>query len=85
MDIDQLASSFKTLKELRQYCNTQYNVINSLNQKIVAQAEEIKHLQDLLSKSTPLLSDASGQLDIYKDVSDELIVCLTQIKMCHFV
>lgn len=81
MDIDQLAQSFKTLKELRHYCDSQMMVISELNKKIVALQEENKHLQDLLSKSTPIISDASGSLEIYKNMTNELAVCLMQIKI----
>ncbi len=81
MNIDQLAKNFKTLKELRQYCNSQYAVITELNKKIVQLEEENKHLQELLSKSTPIIDNASGTLEIYKDISDELATCLMQIKL----
>lgn len=79
--IDELAKNFKSLKELRQYCNSQYNVIISLNKKIVTLEEENKHLKELLAKSTPLLNEANGTLEVYKDVSDELATCLMQIKI----
>lgn len=79
--IDQLAQNFKSLKELRQYCNSQYAVINSLNKKIVMQEEEIKHLKELLTKSAAIVDDSSGSLQIYKDISDEQATCLMQIKI----
>lgn len=80
-NIDQLAENFKTLKELKQYCNSQYSVITSLNQKIVRLEEENKNLKDMLSKSTPIVQDSGGGLEIHQNISDELAVCLMQIKM----
>lgn len=80
-DIDQLANNFKSLKELRQYCNSQYQVITSLNQKIVKLDEENKHLKELLAQSTPILDQNSGSLEVYKEMTDELAVCLMQIKL----
>lgn len=79
--IDQLAQNFKSLKELRQYCNSQYQVITSLNKKIVMLEEESRHLKEMLAKSTPILDDGGGVLEIYKNVTDELAVCLMQIKL----
>lgn len=79
--IDQLAANFKSLKELRQYCNSQYLVINSLNKKIVILEEENKHLKEMLTKSTPILDAGNGSLEIYKNITDELAVCLMQIKL----
>jgi hypothetical protein len=79
--IDELAKNFKSLKELRQYCNSQYSVILSLNKKIVQVEEENKHLKELLAKSTPILDNSSGQLEVYKDLTDELAVCIMQIKI----
>lgn len=79
--IDQLANQFKTLAELRQYCNSQFQVITNLNKKIVQQEEEIKHLKELLTKSTAIMDDSNGSLQVYKDVSDELATCLMQIKL----
>lgn len=79
--IDQLAENFKTLKELRQYCSSQYRVIISLNKKIVELTEENKHLKDMLAKSTPILDTSGGSLEVYKDITDELAVCIMQIKL----
>lgn len=79
--IDQLAANFKTLKELRQYCNSQYSVITSLNKKIVSQEEELKHLKEMLTRSTPIVDENGGSIEVYKDITDELAVCLMQIKL----
>lgn len=79
--IDQLAQNFKSIKELRQYCNSQYTVITSLNKKIVSLEEENKHLKEMLAKSTPILEESNGRIEVYKDVTDELAVCLMQIKL----
>ena len=79
--IDQLASQFKTLAELRQYANSQYQVIAQLNRKIVQIEEENKHLKELLTKQSSVLDDSTGTLEIYKDVTDELATCLMQIKL----
>jgi hypothetical protein len=79
--IDQLAENFKTVKELRQYCSSQYRVIISLNKKIVQLEEETKHLKELIAKSTPILDATGGTLEVYKNVTDELAVCLIQIKL----
>lgn len=81
MSDDKLVQNFKTMKELRQYCNSQYRVINELNKRIVSLEEENKHLKDLLTRSTPILDNSSGSLEIYKDLSDELATCLMQIKI----
>jgi hypothetical protein len=80
-NIDQLAENFKTVKELRQYCNSQYSIIIQLNKKIVQLEEESKHLKEILAKSTPIVSDAIGSLEVYKNITDELAVCLMQIKL----
>lgn len=79
--IDQLANQFKTLAELRQYCNSQFQIINKLNTKIVQQDEEIKHLKELLTKSTAIVDDSNGPLEVYKNMSDELATCLMQIRL----
>lgn len=81
MNIDELSKQFKTMKELRQYCDSQYMVINQLNKKIIEQDQEIAHLKEVLSNSAPIISDASGDLEVYKDISDELLVCIQQIKI----
>lgn len=81
MDIDQLASQFKTMKELQQYCNSQFSVISQLNKKIIYLEEDNKKLLELLEKSVPKLEVEEGGLEVYKDLSDELITCLTQIKL----
>jgi len=80
-NIDQLAQNFKTLKELRQYCDSQYRVIVQLNKKIVSLEEENKHLKEMLTKSTPILEEENETIAIYKDITDELAVCLMQIKL----
>lgn len=79
--IDQLAENFKTVKELKQYCNSQYNVIVSLNKRIVVLEEEATNLKALLAKSTPIVDSTSGSLEVYKNITDEQAVCLMQIKL----
>jgi len=79
MDIDELSKQFTSIKELRQYCASQHHVINELNKKIIILEEEKKQLEELLSKSVPVIGDSS--IEVYKEVSDEMTVCLTQIKI----
>lgn len=81
MRIDEMANQFSTLTELREYCNSQYSVIIELNKKINKLEEENKHLQTLVEKATPLLLEQEGKLEVYKNLSDELTICLIQIKI----
>lgn len=81
MDIDQLAGQFKTLKELQQYCNSQFEVIGQLTKKIVILEEDNKKLLELLDKNVPRLEVQEGSLEIYKDLPDELVACIVQIKL----
>lgn len=81
MTIDKMAAQFKTVAELQQYCSSQFQVINELNRKIVQLEEKNKHLEQLLQNSTPIMDDGSGKLEVYAQLSDEMAVCLMQIKI----
>lgn len=79
--VDEMANEFKTINELKQYAQSQFVLINSLNKKINELETENKHLNDLLQNSAPVLQEVQGKLELYKDVSDEMATCLLQIKI----
>lgn len=81
MRIDELANQFNNIKDLREYCNSQYSVIVELNRKINKIEEENKHLLALVEKATPYLAEQEGKLEVYKNLSDEMAICLMQIKI----
>lgn len=81
MQIDELARQFTTLKELQAYSQSQYSVILALNQKVNKLEEDNKHLLALVEKATPYLAEQDGKLEIYKNLSDEMAICLMQIKL----
>lgn len=81
MRIDEMAEQFTSIRELREYCNSQYQVIIALNKKLNEVQEKNKHLEALVEKVTPLLAEQEGKLEIYKNLSDEMAICLMQIKL----
>lgn len=81
MRIDELAVQFTNMKDLREYCNSQYSVIVELNRKINKLEEENKNLMALVEKATPYLVEQEGKLEVYKNLSDEMAICLMQIKI----
>lgn len=81
MRIDEMASQFKSIKELQEYCNSQYQVIIALNTKINELQEKLKSMEGVLEKAAPLLAEQDGKLEVYKHLSDEMAICLIQIKL----
>lgn len=81
MRIDEMAKQFQSVKELQEYCNSQYAVIIALNTKINELQEKLKGAESLLEKAAPLLAEQDGKLEIYKHLSDEMAICLIQIKI----
>lgn len=59
-------TQFRTLKELQDYCNKQYNTIAILKQKSDEQAAKIAHLETLLSSKATVLNVGSEQEEICK-------------------
>lgn len=81
MNIDEMANQFTTMRELREYCNSQYSVIVALNRKINDLEEQNKSLLQIVEKASPLLAEQDGKLEVYKNLSDEMAICLMQIKI----
>jgi hypothetical protein len=59
-------TQFRTLKELQDYANKQYNTIAILKQKSDEQAAKIAHLEALLSSKATILNVGSEQEEIAK-------------------
>lgn len=76
-DITQIFQQFKTERELKQFCEAQYKTILELSEKLRLSEEKNKSLQDVVLHTVPV----TGASDPYKGLSNEEIVCLTQIKL----
>lgn len=81
MRIDEMAKQFGSVKELQEYCNSQYAVIIALNQKINELQEKNKSLESIVEKAAPLLAEQDGKLEVYKHMTDEMAICFIQIKL----
>lgn len=78
---DKMLQEFKNFGELQTFAESQYKTILQLSKKNHQQDEEIKHLKSLLQKTTPLLLEDSDKLVLSKDLSDEEVICRTQLKL----
>jgi uncharacterized coiled-coil protein SlyX len=78
VSIDKMLEKFKTELEFKTYCQIQFKTISKLNKSIKEKDEEITHLKELLTKSTPLL-DVSDS-GILTETSHEEQICRTQLK-----
>lgn len=77
MAIDNIKSILDKLEndsEKDAYIAAQYETINKLNKKLVNSEEKIRHLETLLSKTTPILSINSS-----KQREDEENICRLEI------
>lgn len=74
MDIKELESSFK---DLEQYSDKQFTVINELNQEISRLKSENDSLREMLQGNLPALEFSPSHIGI----SNEQLICETQITL----
>jgi len=79
-NIYNLTSQFKDFSELQEYANSQYRLIVDLSRKINDLEAENKHLKILLEGAVPLIGQKPSE-SIVTDLSDEEVICRTQIKI----
>lgn len=77
-DIITLSGKYKTTKDLILYCDAQYVALNGSIEKIKKLEDEVKHLQELLASTTPLIGDSKVEILLK---SPELTICEIQIEL----
>jgi len=75
-DLESMEEGFKNLQE---YSDEQFKTIVSLKEKLAELESKNKHLLDMLSKNVPSLEYQN--MDIIPGVSNERIICETQIAL----
>lgn len=69
------------MSELQAYAGAQFNQITSLNKKLSKLEEENAHLKKLIDSGVPALKEAGQLIDLGLQISNEELICVTQIKM----
>lgn len=68
-----------TLEELQKFAEAQFKTINEFSKQISQLETENKHLQDLLTKSTPIISNNTTEEDDLS--SDQEKICKEQLRI----
>lgn len=76
--IDKMIEQFKSESELKAYCNVQFKQILKLKKDMQIKEDEIVHLKDLLSKSTPILQQTEE--GVISEVSHSEQISTMQLK-----
>jgi hypothetical protein len=75
-EIITLSGTYRTTKELKEYCDAQYIALQGAVEKIKKLEEEITHLQQILATTTELISSPKVEKIIK---TPELAICEAQI------
>lgn len=80
--MDDLANQFNSVKELKQYCNSQFVVIQELQRKIAVLEQQKTELEETVEKQAQkIFFGGENEINEFKGVSDEMVACLTQIRL----
>lgn len=78
-NLNNMGLEFKEYAELKQFAEAQQKTILTLSKQIKQKDEEIKHLQKLLSDSTPVIKDESP-LILNTESMDEEAICRMELR-----
>lgn len=78
MNIIPQISQIRELKELQVYAQAQYNTILQLTKQKKKLEDEIKHLQELLSKTVPIIKNTDEKM--IQQGTDQELICKMELQ-----